>query len=150
MITVIVLNFSIFFSIIFGYRNYWQIRELEGRKVQPFSNFWHNWQFILQLYIGASIGVVCWYLKSNILLGLSCGLLFGSVFWFVFSGILGMRFYKKFFYVDQNTIGKYFDNNFDRAELVMSIAKITALIFTLALSLIIELGEINLHKWIRI
>jgi hypothetical protein len=150
MITLIAFNFSIFFAIIFGYRNYWQIRELEGRKVQPFSDFWHQWQFILQLYVGACVGCIIWYLKTNILLGLSCGLLFGAVFWFVFEGILGMKLYRKFFYVDKNTIGKYFNNNFKRAELVMSLAKIIFLASMLTLSLCIELLNINLHKWIKI
>jgi len=133
MLTVVILNFSIFFSIIFAY-----------------SNFWHNWQFILQVYVGSALGCFVWFLEKNLFFGIISGLLFGSVFWFVFEGVLGNKLYRNFFYVDQNTIGKYFNNNFKRGELIMSLAKIFFLVITLALSLFVELSGFSLHKWIRI
>lgn len=115
MITLHITIASIIFSVMFAYRNFWQIQET-WHKAYPKTQYlndkllnarkkWHKWQFALQIYIGVIITFVSFVCDFSLLNSLGHGLLFGSVFWLVFDTLLGYLLTNNLLHVDSNGIG---------------------------------------------
>ena len=71
MITLHIIIATAIFSIMFAYRNYWQIEQFRTTKnalgkvheeleceIDFYNSKWHKWQFALQIYIGAVISFI--------------------------------------------------------------------------------------------
>ena len=110
------------FSVIFAYRNFWQIQETSNKgypravnivnRVLAARKKWHSWQFALQIFIGACIGWVAIELDQSWLNALGHGLLFGSVFWLIFDTLLGYLLTGSILHVDSNGIGTIYTKLF--------------------------------------
>lgn len=122
MITLHITIASAIFSVMFAYRNYWQIEE-NNLKHYPDSKRalqnikiarqkWHKWQFALQIYIGGVISFISFVSDFSLLNSLGHGLLFGSVFWLVFDTLLGYLLTNNLLHVDSNGIGTIYKNLF--------------------------------------
>ena len=150
---MIVLHITIataIFSVMFAYRNYWQIKELNvtswivddiGEKtrleMQYYKAKWHKWQFTLQIYIGVIITLVSFACDFSLLNSFGHGLLFGSVFWLVFDTLLGYLLTKNILHVDNNGIGTIYKNLFNSfAPYALLISKVLFLTISIILSLI--------------
>ena len=123
MIVLHITIASAIFSVMFAYRNYWQIKELnvlhwiveeigdEPRfEMQYYKAKWHKWQFALQIYIGVIITLVSFACDFSLLNSFGHGLLFGSVFWLVFDTLLGYLLTNNLLHVDSNGIGNIYKN----------------------------------------
>ena len=108
------------FSVMFAYRNYWQIQETSNKgypraenivnRVLTARNKWHKWQFALQIFIGACIGWAAIELDQSWLNALGHGLLFGATFWLIFDTLLGYLLTRNILHVDSNGIGTIYKN----------------------------------------
>jgi len=154
MITLHIIIASAIFSVMFAYRNYWQI---EQQKVtQDFLDFnraldqqawlysndlfkakWHKWQFALQIYIGIVIAFISFVSDYSALNSLGHGLLFGSVFWLIFDTLLGYKLTNSLFHVDSNGIGTIYKKLFKKyAPLALAISKLLFVVISVTLSLL--------------
>lgn len=115
MIVIHITIASAIFSVMFAYRNFWQIQET-WHKAYPATQYlndkllnarqkWHNWQFALQIYIGGVIAFASFMNNYSLLNSLGHCLLFGSVFWLIFDTLLGYKLTKNVLHVDSNGIG---------------------------------------------
>lgn len=146
MITLHITIASAIFSVMFAYRNYWQIKELNYRRKSA-TYFdeereiakakWHKWQFALQIYTGVIIAFISFVSNYSALNSLGHGLLFGSVFWLVFDTLLGYLLTKNIFHVDSNGIGTIYKKLFNSyAGIALSISKVLFFVLSVILSLI--------------
>ena len=150
---MIVLHITIataIFSVMFAYRNYWQIKELNvtswivddiGEKtrleIKYYKAKWHKWQFSLQIYIGVVIIFISFACDYSPLNSLGHGLLFGSVFWLIFDTLLGYLLTKNLLHVDSNGIGTIYKKLFKFfAPYALFISKVLFLTISIILSLI--------------
>jgi hypothetical protein len=154
MITLHIIIATAIFSVMFAYRNYWQI---EQQKVtQDFLGFsraldqqaweysndlfkakWHKWQFAIQIYIGAVIAFISFVSDYSALNSLGHGLLFGSVFWLIFDTLIGYLLTNSIFHVDSNGIGTIYKNLFKKyAPVALFVSKLLFVGFSVTLSLL--------------
>lgn len=150
MITLHITIASAIFSVMFAYRNYWQIKELNvtswivddiGEKtrleMQYYKAKWHKWQFALQIYIGAVIAFISFVSDYSLINSLGHGLLFGSVFWLIFDTLLGYLLTKNLLHVDSNGIGTIYKKLFKSfAPYSLLISKLLFFTISIILSLI--------------
>jgi hypothetical protein len=150
MITLHITIASAIFSVMFAYRNYWQIKQAnvlnwiveeigeEPRlEIKYYKTKWHKWQFALQIYIGVIITLVSFVCDYSLLNSLGHGLVFGSVFWLVFDTLLGYLLTKNILHVDSNGIGTIYKNLFNSfAPYALLISKLLFLTISIILSLI--------------
>ena len=154
MITLHITIASIIFSVMFAYRNYWQIQQQKvaedfiefnralDQQAWEYSNGlfkakWHKWQFALQIYIGVVIAFISFASDYSLLNSLGHGLLFGSVFWLVFDTLLGYLLTKNIFHVDSNGIGTIYKKLFKTyAGIALGISKLLFFAVSVILSLI--------------
>ncbi len=150
MIVLHITIASAIFSVMFAYRNYWQIKELnvlhwiveeigdEPRfEMQYYKAKWHKWQFALQIYIGIVIAFISFVSDFSRLNSLGHGLLFGSVFWLIFDTLLGYLLTNNLLYVDSNGIGTIYKSLFKSfAPYALLISKVLFLTISIILSLI--------------
>jgi hypothetical protein len=130
----------------FAYRNYWQIKQTQGVKVDPdyfLDNYypakvkWHKWQFALQIYIGVVIAFISFVSDYSLLNSLGHGLLFGATFWLVFDTLLGYLLTNSIFHVDSNGIGTIYKNLFKKyAPLALFLSKLLFVGISVTLSII--------------
>jgi len=147
MITLHITIASAIFSVMFAYRNFWQIQET-WHKAYPTTQYlnnkllnarqkWHKWQFALQIYIGIVIAFISFVSDFSLLNSLGHGLLFGSVFWLVFDTLLGYLLTKNLLHVDSNGIGTIYKNLFKSfAPYALLISKLLIFTISIILSLI--------------
>ena len=150
MITLHIIIASAIFSVMFAYRNYWQIKQSnvlnwiveeigeEPRlEIKHYKSKWHKWQFALQIYIGAVISFISFVSDYSLLNSLGHGLLFGSIFWLVFDTLLGYLLTKNIFHVDSNGIGTIYKKLFKKyAALALFVSKLLFVGISLTLSII--------------
>ena len=146
MITLHIIIATAIFSVMFAYRNYWQIKQTQGVKVDPdyfLDNYypakvkWHKWQFALQIYIGVVISFVSFVSDYSLLNSLGHGLLFGATFWLIFDTLLGYLLTKSLFHVDSNGIGTIYKNLFKKyAPLALFLSKLLFVGISVLISLI--------------
>ena len=144
MITLHIIIATAIFSVMFAYRNYWQIKELNYKRV--ISNYsheqmenakakWHKWQFALQIYIGVVISFISYVSDYSALNSLGHGLLFGSIFWLIFDTLLGYLLTNSIFHVDSNGIGTIYKKLFKKhAPLALFVSKLLFVGFSVTLS----------------
>jgi hypothetical protein len=150
---VITLHITIataIFSVMFAYRNLWQIRQAnvlnwiveeigeEPRlEIKYYKAKWHKWQFALQIYIGVIITFVSFACDYSLINSFGHGLLFGSVFWLIFDTLLGYLLTKNLLHVDSNGIGTIYKNLFKSfAPHALLISKVLFFTISIILSLI--------------
>jgi hypothetical protein len=149
MITLHIIIASVIFSVMFAYRNYWQIKitryiSLTKRLnvaddcvMCDFNKKWHAWQFALQIYIGVVIAFISFVSNYSALNSLGHGLLFGSIFWLVFDTILGYKLTNSIFHVDSNGIGTVYKKLFKKyAALALFLSKLLFVGFSVTLSIL--------------
>ena len=146
MITLHIIIATAIFSVMFAYRNYWQIKQTQGVKVDPdyfLENYyqakvkWHKWQFALQIYIGIVISFISFVSDYSLINSLGHGLLFGSVFWLVFDTLLGYLLTNSLFHVDSNGIGTIYKKLFKKhAPLALFVSKLLFVGISVIISLI--------------
>jgi hypothetical protein len=144
MITLHIIIATVIFSVMFAYRNYWQIKELNYRRVsanysheemENAKSKWHKWQFALQIYIGIVIYFISFVSGYSALNSLGHGLLFGSVFWLVFDTLIGYLLTNSIFHVDSNGIGTIYKKLFKKhAPLALFASKLLFVGFSVTLS----------------
>ena len=143
MITLHIIIASAIFSVMFAYRNYWQImisreiiwHEFNEKRIVDYNSKWHKWQFALQLYIGVVISFISLVSDYSALNSLAHGLLFGSVFWLVFDTLLGYLLTNSIFHVDSNGIGTIYKKLFKKyAPLALFVSKLLFVGFSVTLS----------------
>lgn len=147
MIVLHITIASAIFSVMFAYRNYWQIEE-NNLKYYPDSKRalecikiarqkWHKWQFALQIYIGVLIAFISFVSDYSLLNSLGHGLLFGSVFWLIFDTLLGYKLTNNLLHIDSNGIGTIYKKLFRSfAPYVLLISKVLFFTISIILSLI--------------
>jgi hypothetical protein len=150
---MIVLHITIataIFSVMFAYRNFWQIKQAnvlnwiveeigeEPRlEIKYYKAKWHKWQFALQIYIGVIITLVSFACDYSLLNSLGHGLLFGSVFWLIFDTLLGYLLTNNILHVDSNGIGTIYKKLFKSfAPYSLLISKLLFFTISIILSLI--------------
>jgi len=154
MITLHITIATVIFSVMFAYRNYWQIQQqkvsenfIEFKRAlyqqawlysnDLFKAKWHKWQFALQIYTGVVIAFVSFISDYSALNSLGHGLLFGSVFWLVFDTLLGYKLTKNIFHVDSNGIGTIYKKLFNSyAGIALAITKVLFFALSVIISLI--------------
>jgi len=146
MITLHIIIATAILSVMFAYRNYWQIKQTQGVKVDPdyfLDNYypakvkWHKWQFALQIYIGVVIAFISFVSDYSLLNSLGHGLLFGATFWLVFDTLLGYLLTNSIFHVDSNGIGTIYKNLFKKyAPLALFLSKLLFVGISVTLSII--------------
>lgn len=150
MITLHITIASAIFSVMFAYRNFWQIKQAnvlnwiveeigeEPRlEIKYYKAKWHKWQFALQIYIGVIITLVSFVCDYSLLNSLGHGLVFGSVFWLIFDTLLGYLLTKNILHVDSNGIGTIYKNLFKSfAPYALLISKVLFFTISIILSLI--------------
>ena len=154
MITLHITIATAVFSVMFAYRNYWQIEQQSV--TQDFLDFnraldqqawlysndlfkakWHKWQFALQIYIGVIIAFVSFVCDYSLLNSFGHGLLFGSVFWLIFDTLLGYLLTNNILHVDSNGIGTIYKKLFKSfAPYALLISKLLFFTISIILSLI--------------
>jgi hypothetical protein len=147
---MIVLHITIataIFSVMFAYRNYWQIEESRNKYYPQSTMFineivnarqkWHKWQFALQIYIGVVITFISFVSDYSLLNSLGHGLVFGSVFWLIFDTLLGYLLTNNILHVDSNGIGTIYKKLFKSfAPYSLLISKLLFFTISIILSLI--------------
>ena len=147
MITLHIIIATTIFSVMFAYRNYWQIEETNlkhypnGKRelhcIKVSRQKWHAWQFALQIYIGGVISFTSFVSEYSLLNSLGHGLLFGSTFWLVFDTLLGYLLTNSIFHVDSNGIGTIYKNLFKKyAPLALFLSKLLFVGISVTLSII--------------
>jgi hypothetical protein len=154
MITLHIIIASAIFSIMFAYRNYWQI-EQQG-VTQDFLDFsraldqqaweysndlfkakWHARQFAMQIYIGIVIAFISYVSDYSLLNSLGHGLLFGATFWLIFDTLLGYLLTGSLFHVDSNGIGTIYKKLFKKyAPFALATSKVLFVAISVTLSLL--------------
>lgn len=133
------------FSVMFAYRNYWQImqsreiiwHEFNEKRIVEAITKWHKWQFALQIFIGACIGFTAIELDQSWLNALGHGLLFGSVFWLIFDTLLGYLLTGSVLHVDSNGIGTIYTKIFKRySGIALLISKVLLFIISILLTIL--------------
>lgn len=147
MITLHIIIATTLFSVMFAYRNYWQIMEAFN-KIYPQDAYsvnevldarqrWHKWQFALQIYIGVVISFISFVSDYNLLNSLGHGLLFGATFWLIFDTVLGYLLTGSLFHVDSNGIGTIYKKLFKKyAPLALAVSKVLFVLLSVLISLI--------------
>ena len=154
MITLHIIIATAIFSVMFAYRNYWQIEQqkvsqdfLEFNRALDqqaweysndlFKSKWHKWQFALQIYIGIVISFISFVSDYSAINSLGHGLLFGSTFWLIFDTLLGYKLTKSLFHVDSNGIGTIYKKVFKKyAPLALFFSKLLFVGISVTLSII--------------
>lgn len=154
MITLHIIIASAIFSVMFAYRNYWQI-EQQG-VTQDFLDFsraldqqaweysndlfkakWHKWQFAMQIYIGIVIAFISFISNYSLLNSLGHGLIFGATFWLIFDTLLGYLLTGSLFHVDSNGIGTIYKKLFKKyAPFALASSKVLFVAISVTLSLL--------------
>ena len=135
------------FSVIFAYRNYWQIQETSNKGYPRAENIinrvltarkkWHSWQFALQIFTGACIGLTAIELDQSWLNALGHGLVFGSVFWLIFDTLLGYLLTGNILHVDSNGIGTIYTKLFKGyLGIALLISKVLLLVISILLTIL--------------
>ena len=147
MITLHIIIATTLFSVIFAYRNYWQIMEAFN-KIYPQDAYsvsevldarqrWHKWQFALQIYIGVVIAFISFVSDYNLINSLGHGLLFGATFWLIFDTVLGYLLTGSLFHVDSNGIGTIYKKLFKKyAPLALAVSKVLFVLLSVLISLL--------------
>ena len=147
MIKLHIIIATTLFSIMFAYRNYWQIMETFN-KIYPQDDYsvnevldarqrWHKWQFALQIYIGIVIAFISFVSDYNLINSLGHGLLFGATFWLVFDTLLGYLLTGSIFHVDSNGIGTIYKKLFKKyAPLALAVSKVLFVLLSVLISLL--------------
>jgi hypothetical protein len=142
MITLHIIIATAIFSVMFAYRNYWQImisreiiwHEFNEKRIVDYNSKWHKWQFAIQIYIGIVISFISFVSDYSLLNSLGHGLLFGSIFWLVFDTLLGYLLTNSIFHVDSNGIGTIYKNLFKKhAPLALFVSKLLFVGFSVTL-----------------
>lgn len=135
MITLHIIILTSIFSVMFAYRNYYQIKErsllyltaplsnLQEQVVNIYKAKWHKWQFALQIYLGVIIAFASYAANYSALNSFGHGLLFGATFWLVFDTLLGYLLTGSILHVDKNGIGTIYTKlfgKFDKWTLLIS------------------------------
>jgi hypothetical protein len=147
MITLHIIIATAIFSVMFAYRNYWQIQEAFGKlypesvytvsKILAARKKWHKWQFALQIYIGVVIAFISFVSDYSALNSLGHGLLFGSTFWLIFDTLIGYLLTNSIFHVDSNGIGTIYKKLFKKyAPLALFVSKLLFVAISVTLSLL--------------
>ena len=150
MITLHIIIATTLFSIMFAYRNYWQIKQAnvlnwiveeigeEPRlEIKYYKAKWHKWQFALQIYIGVIISFISFVSDYNLINSLGHGLLFGATFWLIFDTLLGYLLTGSLFHVDSNGIGTIYKKLFKKyAPLALFVSKLLFVGISVTLSII--------------
>jgi hypothetical protein len=154
MITLHIIIATTLFSIMFAYRNYWQILQqsftednLNFDFAKEYDNWyasnkifkakWHKWQFALQIYIGVVIAFISFVSNYSVLNSLGHGLLFGATFWLIFDTLLGYLLTGSLFHVDSNGIGTIYKKLFKKyAPFALAISKLLFVVISVTLSLL--------------
>jgi hypothetical protein len=144
MITLHIIIATAIFSVMFAYRNYWQIKELNYRRVsanysheeiENAKSKWHKWQFAIQIYIGLVISFISFVSDYSLLNSLGHGLLFGATFWLIFDTLLGYLLTNSVFHVDSNGIGTIYKKVFKKyAPVALFVSKLLFVGFSVTLS----------------
>jgi hypothetical protein len=149
MTTLLIIIASTIFSVLFAYRNYWQIEQFRTTRhalgyvyeeldteIDYYNEKWHKWQFALQIYIGLIIWYVSFLSGISALNSFGHGLLFGSIFWLIFDTLLGYLLTGNLLHVDKNGIGMFYTKTFktyDKTALAISKVLFVAISITLTL-----------------
>jgi hypothetical protein len=150
MITLHIIIATTLFSIMFAYRNYWQIKQAnvlnwiveeigeEPRlEIKYYKAKWHKWQFALQIYIGVVITFISFVSDYSVLNSLGHGLLFGATFWLIFDTVLGYLLTGSLFHVDSNGIGTIYKKLFKKyAPFALAVSKVLFVVISVTLSLL--------------
>ena len=150
MITLHITIATAIFSVMFAYRNFWQIKELnvtswiveeiadEPRlEMKYYKAKWHKWQFALQIYIGLVIAFISFVCNFSLLNSFGHGILFGSVFWLIFDTLLGYLLTKNLLHVDSNGIGNIYRKVFKSfAPYALLISKVLFVTLSIILSIL--------------
>ncbi len=147
MITLHIIIATTLFSVMFAYRNYWQIMEAFN-KIYPQDAYsvnevldarqrWHKWQFALQIYIGVVISFISFVSDYSLINSLGHGLLFGATFWLIFDTLLGYLLTGSLFHVDSNGIGTFYKKLFKKyAPFALATSKVLFVAISVTLSLL--------------
>jgi hypothetical protein len=150
MITLHIIIATTIFSVMFAYRNYWQIEQFRTTRnalgkvheeleceIDFYNDKWHKWQFALQIYIGIVISFISFVSDYSLLNSLGHGLLFGSIFWLIFDTLIGYLLTNSIFHVDSNGIGTIYKNLFKKyAALALFVSKLLFVVISVTLSII--------------
>jgi hypothetical protein len=150
MITLHIIIATTLFSIMFAYRNYWQIKQANvlnwiveeigeepHLEIKYYKSKWHKWQFALQIYIGVVIAFISFVSDYSVLNSLGHGLLFGATFWLIFDTVLGYLLTGSLFHVDSNGIGTIYKKLFKKyASLALAVSKVLFVLLSVLISLI--------------
>jgi hypothetical protein len=150
MITLHIIIATTLFSVMFSYRNYWQIEQFRTTRnalgkvheeleceIDFYNDKWHKWQFALQIYIGVVIAFISFVSDYSVLNSLGHGLLFGATFWLIFDTLLGYLLTGSLFHVDSNGIGTIYKKLFKKyAPLALAVSKVLFVLLSVLISLI--------------